>query len=224
MIIQSLAGRWEFRQAGTQDWLPADVPGGVHTDLLALGKIPDPFVGDNEKRVQWVAEQDWQYRLMFRPEHEFINQPHIWLVCDGLDTLASISLNGVHVGNTANMFRQYRWDVKSLLQSDSNALDIIFHSPVRYAALSQAIRPLPGVSQALPGGPYLRTAPCQFGWDWVPSFPPLASGRISGWKDVMVPASRMSTLSSIIPGIWYRSRRRFPWNNGMMHPKPPGCS
>ena len=192
MIIQSLAGRWEFRQAGTQDWLPANVPGGVHTDLLALGKIPDPFVGDNEKRVQWVAEQDWQYRLMFRPEHEFINQPHIWLVCDGLDTLASISLNGVHVGNTANMFRQYRWDVKSLLQSDSNALDIIFHSPVRYAALSQAIRPLPGVSQALPGGPYLRKAPCQFGWDWGPQLPPIGI-----WKDIRLEGCHGARITDV---------------------------
>ena len=56
MKMQSLAGAWKFRQAGTKEWLPASVPGGVHTDLLALGRIPDPFVGDNEKRVQWVAE------------------------------------------------------------------------------------------------------------------------------------------------------------------------
>ena len=58
MQAQSLAGQWQFRQASTSDWLPATVPGGVHTDLLALGKIPDPFVADNEKKVMWVAEQD----------------------------------------------------------------------------------------------------------------------------------------------------------------------
>lgn len=50
MKIQSLAGQWQFRQAGTVEWLPATVPGSVHTDLLVLGMIPDPFVGDNEKR------------------------------------------------------------------------------------------------------------------------------------------------------------------------------
>ncbi len=65
MKIQSLAGAWEFRQVGTEEWLPASVPGGVHTDLLALGRIPDPFVADNEKRVQWVAESDWVYRYQF---------------------------------------------------------------------------------------------------------------------------------------------------------------
>jgi beta-mannosidase len=65
MEIQSLAGKWKFRQSGTEEWLPASVPGGVHTDLLALGRIPDPFVGDNEKRVQWVAEADWEYCCQF---------------------------------------------------------------------------------------------------------------------------------------------------------------
>ena len=55
MLQQSLAGAWQFRQAGTTECLPAQVPGGVHTDLLALGRIPDPFVGDNEKQVMWVA-------------------------------------------------------------------------------------------------------------------------------------------------------------------------
>lgn len=62
MKIQSLTGAWQFCQADTEEWLPASVPGGVHTDLLALGRIPDPFVGDNERRVQWVAERDWEYR------------------------------------------------------------------------------------------------------------------------------------------------------------------
>ena len=62
MQNQSLTGAWQFRQAGTDEWLPATVPGGVHTDLLALGRIPDPFVGDNERRVAWVAKADWAYR------------------------------------------------------------------------------------------------------------------------------------------------------------------
>lgn len=52
MHIQTLSGAWQFRQAGTEEWLPAQVPGDVHTDLLALGRIPDPFVADNEKCVQ----------------------------------------------------------------------------------------------------------------------------------------------------------------------------
>ena len=56
MLPQPLTGDWQFRQAKSEEWLPAQVPGGVHTDLLHLERIPDPFVAGNEKRVQWVAE------------------------------------------------------------------------------------------------------------------------------------------------------------------------
>ncbi|MGB5058123.1 MAG: glycoside hydrolase family 2 protein [Candidatus Promineifilaceae bacterium] len=176
---QSLAGVWQFRQAGAEEWLAATVPGGVHTDLLALGRIPDPFLGDNEKRVQWVAETDWEYRYQFAAAPELLAQPHVWLVADGLDTLATVMLNGRFLAHTNNMFRQYRWDVIDLLQPTDNELLITFASPVQYITAQEAIRTLPGVSQAIPGGPHLRKAPCQFGWDWGPQLPPIGI-----WKDI----------------------------------------
>jgi beta-mannosidase len=186
MHIQSCSGAWKFRQAGTQEWLPAKVPGGVHTDLLAAGCIPDPFVVDNEKRVQWVAESDWEYRTGFTCASELLAEDHIFLVCDGLDTLATVTLNGLVLGRTENMFRQYRWDVKSILRTldaagkaETNELLITFASPVKFIAEKQSVRPLPGVPQAIPGGPYLRKAPCQFGWDWGPQLPPIGI-----WKNI----------------------------------------
>ena len=154
MRIQSLAGDWKFQQAGTEKWLPAVVPGGVHTDLLALGRIPDPFVGDNEKHVQWVAESDWVYQHRFTCSPELLTQEKILLVCDGLDTLATVVLNGQELGRTNNMFRKYEWDVKSFLNAQGdNTLTIAFSSPVQYATEQQAIRPMAGVTQAIPGGP-----------------------------------------------------------------------
>lgn len=180
MKTQSLAGSWEFRQAGETEWLPARVPGGVHTDLLALGRIPDPFIGDNEKHVQWVAETDWEYRHRFTCPPELLGQEKIVLVCDGLDTLATVMLNGNELGHTANMFRRYEWEVKSLLiPSGSNELVITFFSPVAFITGKQNIRRLPVPSQSIPGGPYLRKAPCQFGWDWGPKLPPIGI-----WKDI----------------------------------------
>ncbi|HUS15114.1 MAG TPA: glycoside hydrolase family 2 protein, partial [Chloroflexia bacterium] len=166
MQTQDLTGDWQFRQRGTDDWWPARVPGGVHTDLLALGRIPDPFAGDNEKHVQWVAESDWEYRYRFRVRAAVRATDQVWLVCDGLDTLATLSLDGRPLGQTENMFRSYRWDVTALLHAPdssdtagSHELRIAFASPVQFAAAQQAVRSLPGVSQAIPGGPYLRKAP-----------------------------------------------------------------
>jgi beta-mannosidase len=197
MQMQSLAGAWQFRRVGSslpgaEEWLPATVPGGVHTDLLAAGHIPDPFVGDNERRVQWVAEADWEYLREFAVTAEMLGLPHLWLVCDGLDTLATVSLNGRELGRTANMFRQYRWDVKPLLKTEGNELRISFESVVKNAAQKQATRPLPGVSQAIPGGPYVRKAPCQFGWDWGPQLPPVGI-----WKDIRLEAFQSARLSEI---------------------------
>jgi beta-mannosidase len=186
MIFQDLAGAWQFRQTGTEDWLPASVPGGVHTDLLALGIIPDPFTGDNEAKVKWVAEANWEYQLHFTPQADLLSQAHIELVCDGLDTLAELSLNGEILGKTDNMFRQYRFEIKSELLEDKNTLAISFASPVRYCAEHQAQEPMIGVSQALAGSPHLRKAPCQFGWDWGPQLPPIGiwkAIRLEGWSE-----------------------------------------
>jgi len=193
MYKQSLAGDWEFQQAGKRFWLPAIVPGGVHTDLLANKQIPNPFVGDNEKRVQWVAESDWIYRRQFSCPVEMLAQERILLVCDGLDTLATVTLNGREIGRTENMFRCYQWDVKDWLKPDGeNELVFYFHSPVQYISKEQSRRPMAGVSQAIPGGPHLRKAPCQFGWDWGPQLPPIGI-----WKDIRLEGYQSARLGEV---------------------------
>jgi beta-mannosidase len=111
MHQQSLNGHWSFRQLNAKEWMPATVPGGVHTDLMALGKIPDPFVADNEKKVQWIGETDWEYRYTFDAAPELLKEAKQFLVCDGLDTLAEVSLNGKPIGKADNMYRQWKWEV-----------------------------------------------------------------------------------------------------------------
>jgi hypothetical protein len=104
VITQSLNGEWQFRKLGETEWLPAQVPGGVHTDLLRLGRIPDPFAADNELKVQWVAESDWEYTRRFTLEQPLRNLSRLFLVCDGLDTLTEVFLNGQSLGS-AEKFR-----------------------------------------------------------------------------------------------------------------------
>ncbi len=193
MHIQSLAGKWEFSQLGGAEWLPGSVPGGVHTDLLAAGRIPDPFMGDNEKRVQWVAEADWVYRRKFTCTSELLQEDMIFLVCDGLDTLATIELNGHMLDQTDNMFRRYEWEVKALLKNGGeNTLTIAFASPVRYITAKNAVRELVSPYHSIPGGPYIRKAPCQFGWDWGPKLPPTGI-----WKDIRLEGSSQAWLEEI---------------------------
>jgi beta-mannosidase len=118
--------------------------------LLALGHIPDPFEKDNERQVQWVAERDWCYRRTFTPGEGLLSEGRIDLVCDGLDTLAEVSLNGQVIGTADNMFRQYRWPVGGLLQPGENELQIRFGSSVAYMIERQRERPLTTVRQPPP--------------------------------------------------------------------------
>jgi len=197
MYSQSLTGKWQLRQAGTDEWLPAQVPGSVHTDLLALGRIPDPFVADNELHVQWIAERDWEYRLTFQasPRTGLLAEERVFLVCDGLDTLADVTLNGQPVGRAENAFRRYRWDVTSLLvksENDENELRVLFSSPVAYICARQEEQPLMSPSQSIPGGSYLRKAPCQFGWDWGPQLPPIGI-----WKDIRLERYAVARLDDV---------------------------
>jgi beta-mannosidase len=192
MYKMSLSGAWQFSPAAKDDWLPALVPGCVHTDLMAAGRIPDPFVADNELRVLWVAEADWVYRRTFDVEPGLLEADHVQLVCDGLNTFATVTLNGVVIGRAENMYRQFRWDVKSLLKAAGNELVIAFNSTVRYITDQQAQREMAGVSQAIPGGPHSRTAPCQFGWDWGPQLPPMGI-----WKDIRLEAYSQARLTDV---------------------------
>ena len=192
MKSQSLTRNWHFKQAGTEEWLPAKVPGGVHTDLLDQGLIPDPFLGDNEKKVMWVAEKDWVYQSTFIPDSEILAEGKVFLVADGLDTIAEVKLNGKPLGKVNNQFRQWRWDVKHLINAGENTLEIYFVGPARYVTECEAERPLKGVSQAIIGGPHMRKAPCQFGWDWGPMLP-----SIGIWKDIRLEGRSMARIEDV---------------------------
>ena len=192
MKAQSLNGKWQFRQADSEEWMPAVVPGGVHTDLMAQGRIPDPFVADNELGVQWVAESDWEYRLVFDARSELLAEERVFLVCDGLDTLASVTLNGRPVGSSENMFLSYRWDVTAVLAGGENELRIAFRSPVAYIRPRQAELPLPSPTQCISGGPYVRKVPSHFGWDWGPKLPPIGI-----WQDIRLEAGSVARFDDV---------------------------
>jgi beta-mannosidase len=54
-------------------------------------------------------------------------------------------------------------------------------------------RNLPGVSDVhIPGGPYLRKAPCQFGWDWGPKLPPTGI-----WREIRLEAGSLARLEDV---------------------------
>lgn len=185
-------GEWRLREAGTDDWLPIDVPGEVHLALMRYGMIPDPFAGDNELDVQWVAERDWEFEGVLHISDNLLGQDEIWLHFEGLDTLSTVWLNGTYLGNTDNAFRSYSWEVKPLIKEGENTIRILFNSPVNYVAERQNEKPLVSPEQSIPGGPHLRKAPCQWGWDWGPMLPPIGI-----WKDAYLEGYSKAKFDSV---------------------------
>ena len=130
MHILPLTGAWQFRQQGAAEFYPAQVPGCVHTDLQRNGLIPDPFWGANELDLQWIETTDWEYVTTFGVPDELLAREHMELVADGLDTLATITLNGHEVARTENMFAGYRFPVRAWLRPGNNQLTIHFANPM----------------------------------------------------------------------------------------------
>ncbi|MFE9777468.1 glycoside hydrolase family 2 protein [Streptomyces sp. NPDC005775] len=182
--VTPLTEGWTLRHG--QDRLPAQVPGCVHTDLLAAGVIPDPFLELNETEVAWVGRRSWTYAtdVSHDSRHERTD-----LVFEGLDTAARIALDGREVGTTRNMHRTYRFDVTGL----TGRLEVNFASAY---AEAEAVRAVTGDRPNVYPEPfqYIRKMASSFGWDWGPT---LVTAGI--WRPVRLEHWSTARLASVRP-------------------------
>ena len=167
----NLGGAWRMREADSQTWHSAHVPGSVYADLMADGTMPDPFWRENELDAFERMKKDYVYQRAFTVTEAQLAHAHVELVCEGLDTLAHVSLNGREIAFTDNMHITWVWDVKEQLHAGENTLEIRFDSPILYCAKKAEEAPGWESSDATPGFRHLRKAHCMFGWDWGPRLP-----------------------------------------------------
>lgn len=190
---------WFFRQYRLGEWLPATVPGTVHTDLLANGKIGDPFYRTNEQEMQWVDKVDWEYETSFTIGDSTYNRQNKRLTFYGLDTYADIFLNDQSLGSTDNMFRTWSFDIGDKLQKGNNRLKIVFRSPIRQGLEEMAkygLRLPADNDQSVLGGVgpnrvsvFTRKAPYSYGWDWGPRLVTSGIWRpvvLESWDDLKI--------------------------------------
>ncbi|NTV53505.1 MAG: glycoside hydrolase family 2 protein, partial [Candidatus Firestonebacteria bacterium] len=190
-----LNGEWELVQPGRNLKISATVPGQVQLDLLRAGVIPDPYVGAAEDTQNWVADEIWEYSRDFTPDDALLAKQQVCLVCEGLDTVAEIFVNGTSVGRTQNQFRTYSFSIKPFLKSGKNSLRIVFKPAAAYAAQQAVSQPL-----ALPYVDYtgrnehrnfIRKCQADFGWDWGPALRPVGiwrSLRLEAWNEARIDA------------------------------------
>jgi beta-mannosidase len=198
--MQRLDDGWTFKESGNvsiEDWLPAaQVPGTIHTDLQHSGIIPDPLIDINELSTRWVAERSWTYRTTFTSP-EGPSNAITDLVFEGLDTFATVRLNGNIILSADNMFLEYRTNItEHLVPSGSNELEIEFASALlrgrellkehehehRFIAHQTEASRLP-----------VRKAQYHWGWDWGPII--LTAGI---WRPVY-----LETHLARVEDVWY---------------------
>jgi beta-mannosidase len=184
-VLPLASSSWRLRDSSGSAWLPATVPGCVHTDLLRAKAIPDPLRGTNEAGLQWIDERDWEYSAEFKIDSEMLEEEVVDLVADGLDTVATVLLNGKEVARTENMFIGYRWNVKRLLRRGRNTIRIRFDSATRYIRTHRKSHTPREINDPVGRCTVIRKEQCQFGWDWGPRY--VTAGiwrdiRLEGWS------------------------------------------
>lgn len=181
-IALDLTGEnWTMQQEGETQSLPATVPGSTYSDLLKAGKIPDPFYGDNNDKVQWVAEKNWFFERTFEASEGLLAMKYVEVVCHGLDTLATVWLNDKQVGQADNMFRTWTFDIKPYVVKGTNHLRIRFDALARYVEeRRKAYQQQAGVDLSNPRS-WVRKGPYMWGWDWCR---PLLTQGV--WKKIEV--------------------------------------
>lgn len=157
--------------------LPANVPGGIYTDLMNNNIIDDIFFGYGDEITKWVPRTNWTYYTNFNVSDDTLEKENVNIVFEGLDTFATIVINDILVGESQNMFVQYIFNVKNVLKIGDNKIEVRFLSPIEVSAKVASEQPY-----KIPPDCYnedygdchvnmIRKMQASFSWDWGPSFP-----------------------------------------------------
>ena len=173
-------------------WLPTEVPGDVHRTLVQAGRLDDPFYGTQELKAAWVQEREWWYRATFEAGAGEALQPdeRLRLLFHGLDTFATIYLNGEVLGETANMFRTYSFDVTRRLQPGRNVLAVRFDRPGDHLKGRSTRQWDEGSGEFMRAA--VRKAQYAYGWDWGPVLPTFGL-----WKAAELKREHTASLRSV---------------------------
>ncbi|KPV40855.1 beta-mannosidase [Alicyclobacillus ferrooxydans] len=171
MMRFDLGGTWILSEPTTQLKLECVVPGSVFYDLLRQQKIDDPYYRFNEEEAIEISEKTYTYTRRFTLTDEILNSDSLFLVCEGLDTLADVYLNGIFVAHTENMHRTFEWEVHHLVHPGDNEIRVLFNPSVSYIREANRKNPIWGQSDTIEGFTQLRKAHYMFGWDWGPKIP-----------------------------------------------------
>ena len=209
-VTIELHDNWQFKKVTDSNWNSATVPGNVHSDLLDHKLIEHPFIGNNEEKVQWVSETNWEYKTNFSVTDGILKKKHIELNFEGLDTYASVFLNDSLILKTNNAFRAFQVGIKKILKPE-NTLRIVFEKTATQEEQEKA-----KLNYTLPEGNriFTRKAQFQYGWDWGPKLNTSGIWRpvkLIAWNDFRIKKTYVKqiklndSISNLIAEIEFNS-------------------
>jgi beta-mannosidase len=170
-----LNGQWNMQGGGYH--VQGNIPGSVYSFLhIDHALLPDPHYRDNEDIYLALANHEYTFERKFLYE---VGGHPVQLICEGLDTLCTVYLNGQKLGDTDNMHVRYAFDVTDILISGENHVQVVCHPVPPYIKEKNAEAKLFGANDCMVGYPYVRKAHCMMGWDWGPRLPDAGI-----WKDI----------------------------------------
>ena len=187
MKIQLLdSTRWTVEAPGHGPH-DAFVPGCVHDALLAARVIPDPDSSGGEAAQAFIGRTDWTWRTTFTADPEVLSRRQVELVFDSIDTIGSVRLNGIHLGDVASQYRPWRFDVRSILRPGANEIEVLLKGSLAEAEQLESVHGARPLNADGAWGPFsqMRKSACNFGWDWGPCCPTCGfagSVRLEGWE------------------------------------------
>lgn len=203
--IYGLQGDWQIKNSNGSINLEGKVPGCVHIALLQQNMIKDPYYRFNDVEYRWIALDNWTYSRKFTLPSSISTWQKVNLVCEGIDTVATITLNNIIVGKTNNMFVKYMFDITKLV-NENTFIVIAFLSAVSYAYQQSAAHTVYTVPPECPPPVqkgechinFIRKEQCSFSWDWGPSFPTQGI-----WRDIRIEAYNICSLTYLTVTPFY---------------------
>jgi beta-mannosidase len=173
VIVPLIGDGWTINNNESY-FVRGQIPGTIHTILLAANQITEPYWGYNDINLRYLIYTPWTFRKNFSLTNDFLTLTQFTLHFDQIDTVANITLNGCIIGQTNNMFIAYTFNLMRICLQSNNELRIDFESPVMYAlnqarAYNDSVPPdcTPDIQHGECHVQFIRKEPCSFSWDWV---------------------------------------------------------
>ena len=139
------------------------VPGDVHQDLVRAGVLPEPLVGANAPKHEWVERAIFKYEREFTVDSDFDRAE---LVFHGVDCIAEVFVDSQKVGESANAFVPHVFDVSAHVKpGNTHQLRVTVDTGVHWAKQQDRSR---YINDDNPERMFLRKSQFSFHWDWAP--------------------------------------------------------